>query len=95
LSVRTSPETVAALTELATLEGRSRADEVRLVLETGLRSRRMRAALARYRDGEATLSRTAEIAGVTVYEVLDAMEAMDVSMNLDIDTVIRAAEAVN
>lgn len=91
MSLRITPGIVGELDLLSELEGRSKADEIRLVLETGLEERRRIVALDKYRNQEVTLSRAAEMAALTIWEMAEAVHKANISYNLDVPALIKAA----
>ncbi len=91
ISLRTDPDIVDELDQLSELEGRTKADEIRLVLETGLRERKRKVALEKYRNREVTLSRAAKMAGVTIWEMADTVNEANIAYNLDVAAVIKTA----
>ena len=70
LSVRVPREVVEGLDELARLEGRDQAEIAREVLVEGIRERRIRAALRLYSEGRVTLWKAAELAGLSLWEMI-------------------------
>ena len=91
ISLCTDPDIVDELDQLSELEGRTKADEIRLVLETGLRERKRKVALEKYRNREVTLSRAAKMAGVTIWEMADTVNEANIAYNLDVAAVIKTA----
>jgi len=91
ISLRTDPDIVDELDQLSELEGRTKADEIRLVLETGLRERKRKVALEKYRNREVPLSRAAKMAGVTIWEMADTVNEANIAYNLDVAAVIKTA----
>lgn len=91
ISLRTSPGIIDELELLSQLESRSKADEIRLVMETGLRERRRIVALEKYRNREVTLSRAAEMAGTTIWEMAEAVQEANIAYHLDVAAVIKSA----
>ena len=71
LSVRVPREIRKWLEELAKLEGKDKAEIAREILAKGVRERRLEAALSLYRQGKATLWKAAELAGLSLWEIID------------------------
>ena len=71
LSVRVPREVREGLEELARLEGRDKAEVVREILVEGVRERRIEAALRLYREGKVTLWKAAELAGLSLWEMVE------------------------
>lgn len=64
---------VRALDDLGKASGKSRSEVLRMVVQRGLDEVRMERAVESYRNGEASLGRAAEIAGVHLTLFLDAL----------------------
>lgn len=84
LSVRIPREVRKWLEELAKLEGKDRAEIAREILVKGVRERRVEAALSLYREGKATLWKAAELAGLSLWEMIDEMEKRGVELRYGI-----------
>ena len=80
LSVRVPREIRKWLEELAKLEGKDKAEIAREILAKGVRERRLEAALSLYRQGKATLWKAAELAGLSLWEIIDEMEKRRVEL---------------
>jgi len=74
LSVRIPREVKEELEELAKLEKRDKAEIIREILAEGVRERRIEAALKLYREGRATLWRAAELAGLSLWEIIEELK---------------------
>lgn len=71
LQVRLGEADAEGLDELARELGLTRSEAARRALAEGMKRLRMERALGRYLEGEITLSRAAEDAGVTIGEMAD------------------------
>ncbi|RLF04668.1 MAG: hypothetical protein DRK00_06230 [Thermoprotei archaeon] len=80
LTVRVSRRLREDLEELARLEGKSEAEVIREVLEEGIRERKIRRALKLYSEGKVTLWKAARLAGVSLWEMIDALKRYDVKL---------------
>jgi len=80
LSVRVPREVLRWLDELAKLEGRERGEVVREILAQGVRERRVELALRLYREGRVTLWRAAELAGLSLWEMVGELEKRGVEV---------------
>jgi len=80
LSVRVPREVLRWLDELAKLEGRERGEVVREILAQGVRERRVELALRLYREGRVTLWRAAEVAGLSLWEMVGELEKRGVEV---------------
>lgn len=91
-----SPIELVKLTKmLASLESRSLSDEIREVFREGIAVRRKRLALDLYGRGEVSLGRAREIAGLNIWEFLDAMDASRQEFDLDADDILAAVTPRN
>ncbi|MGQ0796541.1 MAG: UPF0175 family protein [Methanobacteriota archaeon] len=71
VSVRLSKETLAEVDRLADRLKTDRSEALRRFIERGLREARLDLALDQLRRGRASMGRAAEMAGVTLYEMID------------------------
>ncbi|MFB6088523.1 MAG: UPF0175 family protein [Candidatus Aenigmatarchaeota archaeon] len=92
IGFRTSKEIEQELTELAKMEKRSKSEEARIVLEKGLKERKKELAIEKYIQGEITLEKAAEIAGVSVWEMIEVLKERKISYNLDVEAVEKNLE---
>ncbi len=69
--MRVPREVMEDLEELARLERRDKAEVVREILVEGVRERRIEAALRLYREGKVTLWKAAELAGLSLWEMVE------------------------
>ena len=74
INIRLPDEAASALDRLARQEKESRASLARELLLEGLANRKQAAALRLYREGKATKSRAAEIAGISLWEMMDLLD---------------------
>jgi len=94
LSVRVPDELRREIEELAKLEGKDKAEVVREVLAEGVRERKLRVALRLYQEGKATLWKAARLAGVSLWEMVDALRRHGVELQYgpeDLEDDLRAA----
>ena len=94
LSVRVPREVKEGLEELARLEGRDKAEIAREILARGVRERRIEVAIRAYREGRATLWRAAEMAGLSLLEMVEELRRQGVELQLsveDLEEDLRAA----
>ena len=83
LSTRLSEEESRDLEELARESGLDRANLMKLLLRTGMRRMKMDLAAAAYAEERATLSRAAEMAGVSAGEFLARMPDRRLELTYD------------
>lgn len=74
INLRVPDEVVTELDALAAQEHLSRIDLARQILLEGLARRKSDLALRLYREGKVSLARAAEIAGVSLWEMMDRIE---------------------
>jgi len=80
LSVRVPREVRKMLEELARLEGRDRAEIAREILAKGVREKRIEVAARLYREGKATLWKAAEIAGLSLWEMIAELKRRNLEL---------------
>ena len=73
LNVRLAPEMIRKLDEIAQEEDLDKTTVVRRLLANAIQHWRLENALRLYQEGRITKARAAEIAGVSIYEVMDAL----------------------
>ncbi len=71
VNIRLERELLDELDELATAESVDRAELTRRLLRDGLKRERVHHALDRYRGGEVSAARAAELGRISLYEMLD------------------------
>jgi predicted HTH domain antitoxin len=83
VTTRMSEEELDLVERLAEARGESRSDAVRQALRRGAREELIRLALQRYRDGEVGMRGAAELAGLTIAEMMAEANDRDVLANYD------------
>lgn len=83
VNIRLDADLIGEIDRLAGEDAIDRSEMARRLLGTGLAARRMRRALDEYRAGNVTAWRAAEIAGVSLYEMLDRIHDQGVPYDLD------------
>ncbi len=74
INLRVSDELVSDLDALAEQERASRIDLARQILLEGIANRKRSLALRLYREGKVSKSRAAEIAGISLWEMMDLID---------------------
>ena len=82
LSLRLSSDEVRSLDEAAEHDGLDRSALLKRLLRRGYADYRMETACDAYRRGEVSLSRAAEMAGVSLYDLLGHLPVAGAQMNL-------------
>ena len=85
VNIRLDRELVAEIDRLADEDAVDRSEIARRLLGHGLSERRMRRAIEEYRSGNVTAWRAAEIAGVSLYEMLDRIQDEGIVYDLGAD----------
>ncbi|RLE64773.1 MAG: hypothetical protein DRJ47_06820 [Thermoprotei archaeon] len=85
LSVRVPKEVRKGLEELAKLEGRDKAEIVREILIKGVKEKRVETALRLYREGKVTLWKAAELAGLSLWEMIEELEKRGVELQYGLE----------
>ena len=89
VNIRLDTDLVDEIDRLADAEAIDRSEMARRLLGHGLADRRMRRALDEYRSGSVTAWRAAEIARVSLYEMLDRIHEEGIVYDLDTDVLDR------
>lgn len=89
LSVRLDAEEVALLDQLAVRDGVDRSALLKRFVRRGYTDYRYETACTAYRKGEVSLSRAAEMAGVSVHDLLAHFPEMGLQLNLTPDELRR------
>ena len=74
INLRVPPDVVSDLDTLAMQERASRVDLARQILLDGIAHRKRDLALRLYQEGKASKSRAAEIAGTSLWEMMDLID---------------------
>lgn len=83
VTARMDDEEIDLVDRLAAERGVSRSDAIREAIREGARESLVRIALARYQEGEVGMRGAAEIAGVTIAELMHEANERGVLMNYD------------
>jgi len=84
LAARVSKEISDLIAEISAEEKLDRSSVVRRLLDIGVREWRTRNALERYGRGSVTLPRAAELAGVSIYEMIAILEERKIPYRYDL-----------
>ena len=85
ISTRLEPDEVALLESLVELSGSDRSTLVRSLLRRGMKERRLDEAVDAYRRQIVTLSRAAEIAGLSVWDFIARMERESLDLHYQVE----------
>lgn len=83
VTARMSDEDLALLDRLADQRGESRSEAIRAAIRRGAQEELVRFALQRYRDGEVGMRGAADIAGLTIAEMMHEANERGVLTNYD------------
>jgi predicted HTH domain antitoxin len=84
VSTRLPPEELASVDELAARVGLDRSGMTKTLLRRGLSELRLDTAAKAYAEGQVTLSRAAEMAGVSLWDFLNRMEQRGLVLHYDV-----------
>lgn len=87
ITFRSDFSTLQQFRELLRFDVLQRAEEARLVFSLGIKNRRIQLALQKYRSKELTLEKAAEVADLSVYEMVELLQEKGIEYNLDKDSV--------
>lgn len=85
LSARLPEEKVRLVEEIAREENVDKSTVLERALENYVREWRLRKAVEQYREGAITLSRAAEVAGITVWEMIDVLVQKKVALQYSVE----------
>jgi predicted HTH domain antitoxin len=94
LNIRVSSELVRELEEIARLEGLAKTDVARRLLKEGIKRWKLEHALRLYQEGRVTKERASEIAGVSIYEILDAVSQRRIPSHYSLEEAMEDLEAL-
>jgi predicted HTH domain antitoxin len=89
VNIRLEPDLLRELDDMAAAESLDRAELARRLLREGLRRERIAVAVRRYRDRSVSAGRAAELAGISLYEMLDRIHADAIPYELGDDELSR------
>lgn len=84
VAARVSKEMSDLISEISTEEKVDRSTVVRRLLDMGVKDWRIQTALERYGQGSITLLKAAEVAGVSIYEMIGILEERRIPYRYDI-----------
>jgi len=87
LTLRTTESVERSIKKLTELEKRKPSDEARLIIEIGIKERLKQLAIEKYIKNEVTLEKAAEIAEISVWELLEILESKKIPYRLDVEAV--------
>jgi len=85
ISARLSKERVKLIEEIAREEKVDKSTILDRALENYTKEWALRKALESYRDGAVTLSRAAEMAGISIWEMIDVLQKKKIVLQYDIE----------
>jgi len=88
VSVSISDKHLKQLEEIAKEERVHRANAISEIFELGIKEWKLRRALRLYREGKITLWKAAEIAELTLHEMIDAIDKEGIPYDYDVDTTL-------
>lgn len=83
VNIRLERDLLQELDEMAEAESLDRAELVRRLVREGMKRERVDLALRRYRDGEVSSGRAAEMARISLYEMLDRIHEAGIPYEMD------------
>lgn len=85
VTARLKTELLKEIQEMAREESIDRSSAIQRLLKIGLKKYKMEKALNLYREGKVTLWKAAEIAGVSLREMMEAIKARDIPYQYDFE----------
>ena len=93
ISMRVPEAEASAFSEIAAELGMERPTFLKRALRLGCRDLKIERACQAYRDGEATLSRAAEIAGISLRDMMLKLHDARLELNYGVEDLARDLEA--
>lgn len=84
IAARVSSEEASLIDALAEMEGCDRSSLIRSIVRRGIKALRLERAVAAYRAEEITLSRAAELAGLSTWDFLALMPKENLDLHYDV-----------
>lgn len=94
VTARVPEELFEAIEEVREAEQTDRSTAVKRLLERGIEDWRVETAVRRYRDGEVSIGRATELAGVSRWRFLDILDDRGIEVNYTEDDLAADLEAV-
>lgn len=85
VTARLRIELLKEIQKMAREQSIDRSSAIQRLLKIGLREYKTETALNRYRDGKVTLWRAAELAGVSLREMMETIKARDTPYQYDVE----------
>lgn len=93
ISIRPSKETEKKLEKLMDLEKTERSTLIRRILTTGIDEELKKCALQLFRDKKVSLAKAAEIADVSIREMMDLIKEKGISLHITVEDIQEDFEA--
>lgn len=94
LGVRLSPEEVKAIEERAKEAAVDKSTALRQLLKLGIKQFNLERALDLYKQGKISLGKAAEIANISIWEMMDIMKERGISLDLGKDDFEKGVENI-
>lgn len=93
ISVRPTEEMERKIERLIRIEKTERSALIRRILDTGIKEELKKDALVLFRDKKVSLAKAAEIADVSVREMMDLIKEKKISLHISVDEIREDFEA--
>jgi len=93
ISVRPTEEMERKIERLIRIEKTERSALIRRILDTGIKEELKKHALVLFRDKKVSLAKAAEIADVSVREMMDLIKEKKISLHISVDEIREDFEA--
>jgi predicted HTH domain antitoxin len=94
IATRVDKDIIAQIKEIEMETQADRAEVIRRLLDEGIKQYRLKKAVTLLRDGKVTVSRAAEIAGLSVWDIVELMHAKRIPIQYTADDLRRSLELV-
>ena len=93
-ATRVDEDIMAQIKEIEKETQADRAEVIRRLLDEGVKQYRLRKAIALLHDGKVTVSRAAEIAGVSIWDIIEVMRTKRIPIQHTVDDLRKSLELV-
>ncbi len=95
ISVRLEDETVKELKEIKKQYKSAMSEILRKILEIGIKQLKIQMALQLLREGKISIGKASEVAGVTIYEMLEEMKKNEIPYGYSLEDLKSDTEGLN
>lgn len=94
IAARVDEDTLAQIKEIEKETRADRSEVIRRLLDEGVKQYQLKKAIGMLREGRTTVSRAAEIAGISIWDILDVMHAKKIPIPYSAEDLRRSLKLV-